>query len=555
MIPHHSLAIQMLLQLPTELIQLVLRNCDTPGYFQAAFSCRRLYEIASNSREVIIHQLHHTPGYNDIEGHSTKHLFSELMKRSYEQLDGAEYHAKPTYEFQSRVIDCRASTLEASKDSLQALLVFKGHSTVHLLDISNRSQAEVELISPGQDIGEIEIIQTAFDGKRGVYVLHRFLPFIDGGLDMTHPFVRHALESRPNGSIHLAYHHLDPEKNAIHIWDFPEWQGYMPLALSVTNDKFAISWQNILHPFDYHVVLYTGLRVEDEHHMSGNVTEQGNNKEGPSELIHAECDAHLLNSSPGQYSPASRSQRIGPAVNLTFNDRGFQLLYHYRAQNIYGDFQRIHHLGLGQGEDGLNANASTVQFSPSLSLQFSIDIPFYGTHRFRDPDHGGRCHWQYLAFGIATHRVEQWTVACLLKSETYTGRRCTHVLNLGRGRRFDHWQIMAQLGGFRELTTSQGSRVATSRRGTRIAVANWNTLYVWALNPFELIEGNRTGYYPPSWESSTGAIELRPVIIQLEAVCSQLRFTEKEDELVAITDHGLMYLTLGYSGDGCKLGA
>jgi hypothetical protein len=238
-------------------------------------------------------------------------------------------------------------------------------------------------------------------------------------------------------------------------------------------------------------------------------------------------------------------------VKLTFNDRSFQLLYQYRAQNIYGAFQRIHPLpGRGQGEHRprLNANACTVQFSPYLSLQFSIGIPFFGTHQFNDPDHGGRCHWQYLAFGIATHRVEQWTVACILKSETYTGRRCTHVLNLGRGRRFDNWQIMAQLGGFRELTTSQGSRVATSCRGTRIAFANWKTLYIWALNPSELIEGNRTGYYPPSWESPTGAIELRPIVIQLEAVCSQLQFTEKEDELVAITDHGLMYLSLGYSG-------
>ncbi|KAJ5143071.1 uncharacterized protein N7515_001858 [Penicillium bovifimosum] len=549
----------MLLQLPTELIQLILRNCDTPGYFQAAFSSRRLYEIASTSREAIIHRLHHTPGYNDIEGHPTKYLFSELMKRSYEQLDGAEHYAKPTYEFQRRVIDCRASTLETSKDSLRALLVFKGYSTVHLLNIGNRNRPEVELTSPGQDIGKIEIIQTAFDGKCGVYVLHRFLPSLDRELDMNHPFVKQALESHPNGSIHLAYHHLDPQKNAIHMLDFPEWQGYRPLALAATDDKFAISWQNTLDPLDYHVVLYAGLRDEDEDededHLSDNVTEQGK-KDGPPKIIHATCEACVLSSSTGQDTHVYPSQRTGPVVKLTFNDRGFQLLYHYRAQNVYGDFQRIHHLpGRGQGEHRprLNANACTVQFSPSLSLQFSIGIPFFGTHEFGDPDHGGRCHWQYLAFGIATHRVEQWTVACLLKSETYTGRRCTHLLNLGRGRRFDHWQIVAQLGGFRELTTSQGSRVATSRRGTRIAVANWKTLYVWALNPFELIEGNRTGYYPPSWESSTSAIELRPVVIQLEAVCSQLRFTEKEDELVAITDHGLMYLPLGYSGNDKRL--
>ena len=125
-------------------------------------------------------------------------------------------------------------------------------------------------------------------------------------------------------------------------------------------------------------------------------------------------------------------------------------------------------------------------------------------------------------------------------------------MNLDRGRRFNDWQIMAHLGGFRELTTSHGSRVATSRHGTRIAVANWKTLYIWALNPDELIQGNGTGFYPSSWESSTGAIELRPVVLQLEAVCSQIRFAEDEDELVAITDRGLMYMNLSYDGKGVR---
>ncbi|KZN92804.1 hypothetical protein EN45_029650 [Penicillium chrysogenum] len=455
----------MLLQLPTELIQLVLRHCETSAYFQAAFSSRRLYEIASSSRAVIVHQLHNTPGWNDgIEAHQTRHLFGELMKRSYEQLDGAEHYAIPTYKYQNRVIDYHASTMETSEDSIRALLVFKGHSTVHLVDMSHGGQTEVQLKSPGQDIGEVEIIQTAFDEHGGVYVLHRFKPFLDQELDTDHPFVKHALESHPNGN--------------------------------------------------------------------------------------AAFEAYVLTSTNDQDPSALFSRRIGPVMRLTFNDRGLQLLYHYRAQNIYGAFQRLEGIPGPPGEPKphVNKNACTVQFSPSLSLQFSIGIPFFGTHELGDRTQGEQCHWQYLAFGIATHRVEKWTVACLLKSESYTGPRCTHVLNLDRGRRFDDWQIMAQLGGFREIPTSHGSPVATSRRGTRVAVVNWKTLYVWALNPSELIQDNHTGFYPSSWETSTGVIELRPVVLQLEAVCSQLRFTEKEDELVAITDRGVMFLDIGYSG-------
>ncbi|KAJ5791409.1 uncharacterized protein N7518_008420 [Penicillium psychrosexuale] len=479
----------MLLQLPTELVQLVLRSCNTPAYFQAAFSSHRLYEIASSSREVIIHQLHNTPGWNDgIEAYQTRHLFGELMRRSYEQLDGAEHYANPTYEYQNRVIDYHASTIEASEDSIRVLLVFKGHSTVHLIDMTDGDRTEVKLKSPGQDLGEVEIIQTAFGENGGVYVLHRFKPFLDQELDTDHPFVKHALKSCPNGSIHLAYHRLNSRANTIRLYDFPECRDYKPLALSVSNDKFAISWQNTLDPFDHDVVLYTELYDDDD---DDGDEDEDDSSEGITEG-NAGFEAYVLTSS----------------------------------------------------------NDQDPHFSPSLSLQFSIGIPFFGTHELGDINRGEHCHWQYLAFGIATHRVEKWTVACLLKSESYTGPRCTHVLNLDRGRRFENWQIVAQLGGFREVTTSHGSPVATSRRGTRVAVANWKTLYVWALNPSELIEENSTGFYPSSWESSTGAIDLRPVVLQLEAVCSQLRFTGNEDELVAITDRGVMFLNIGYSGKG-----
>ncbi|KAJ5964615.1 uncharacterized protein N7479_004491 [Penicillium vulpinum] len=534
----------MLLQLPTELIQLILRNCDTPAYFQAAFSSRRLYEIASGSREVIIHQLHNTPGRNrGIEAHQTRHLFSELMRRSYQQLDGAEHYASPAYEYQNRVIDYHASTIETSEDGIRALLVFKGHSTVHLIDTNDGDRTEIQLKSPGQDIGEIEIIQTAFDGNGRVYVLHRFKPFLDQELDTDHPFVKHALESHPNGSIHLACHLLNPRGKMIRMCDFPECRDYRPLALSVANGKFAISWQNMLDPFDHDVVLYTQLydnndeeeddiddetEDEDEDDSSEGAVEVGKGA-NPCKIIHAAFEAYVLTSSTDQDASVRPSRRTGPVMR---------------------DFIASLISPPGEPKPHVNENACTVQFSPSLSLQFSIGIPFFGTHDLGDINQGEQCHWQYLAFGIATHRVEKWTVACLLKSEAYTGPRCTHVLNLDRGRRFDHWRIMAQLGGFREVTTSHGSPMATSRRGTRVAVANWKTLYVWALNPLELIKEDTPGFYPSSWESPIGAIELRPVVLRLEAVCSQLRFTEKEDELVAITDRGMMFLDLGYRAKG-----
>lgn len=243
----------------------------------------------------------------------------------------------------------------------------------------------------------------------------------------------------------------------------------------------------------------------------------------------------------------------GPTVKLAFNDRGCQLLHHYRAHTLYGSFQRIHSVPAGGPQPGVHENTCEVNFSDSLTLQFSIGIPFFGTHKAGEASQGLFCHWQYLAVGIATHRVEHWTVACLLKSEAFCrADRCGHVLNLDRGRRYDDWKIMGQLGGFQESNTSHGSLIATSALGTRVAIASWKTVSIWALEPHVLIEGEE-GFYPESWRSSDGFTELRPVVIQLDAVSSRLRFTDSEDELVAITDRGLLLMNLRPNGKGTQV--
>lgn len=243
----------------------------------------------------------------------------------------------------------------------------------------------------------------------------------------------------------------------------------------------------------------------------------------------------------------------GPIINLTFNDRSTQLLYYYKARTLYGAFQRIN-VSSFPVQPTLYDNASPVQFSNILSLLFSIDIPFYGTHATYMQNGRSMCQWKYLAFGLATHRSEDWTVACLLRSEAIcSSHNCGHVLNLERGRRFPDWTIVARLWGFQDSTNSLGCIVAASNRGTRIAVANWSSLYVWALEPGSLIEQNADGFYPSTMESNAGMLELRPIILPLNAVCFQLRFTDNEDELLAVTDRGLMCWDLSPTGAGRRV--
>lgn len=252
----------MLLTLPTELVQLILRSCDPSAFLQAAFCNRTLFKLASSSRDLILHQLSQTPGQNKNCGSSAvEDLWGLLKRHVYQELGGAEFHSERTLiDFPGKVIDARASTLEAPgthRDARkQAVLAFKGHGTVFLCKIQDGALTlHRRLESPGRRFGTVEVLHTAV-GSYGVYVLHRLRPFIDKDLDINHPFVKHALQTNSNGSIFLACHRLDSTSNKVQLYGFQDQKDYEPLALAVYNGRFAISWQHMRLSDDHQVVLY-----------------------------------------------------------------------------------------------------------------------------------------------------------------------------------------------------------------------------------------------------------------------------------------------------------
>ncbi|KAB8258909.1 hypothetical protein BDV32DRAFT_150993 [Aspergillus pseudonomiae] len=565
----------MLLQLPTELIQLVLQYSTTPAFLQAAFACHTLYDIASNCREILLHHLYQTPGLNeDLLRAESKQLFRVLQRRASRQLYGAQFTASCThFHFGPLVLDVKASSLAPSEHQALAL-VYKGHEDIRLFRTENGQLQLKACLKPHRlQPGIVEVLRTAFDADDGLYVLQRFTPTVEESPDSEHPFIKQASKCYIGGQIYLIRYSLQSRHDPVRVCTFPDHAEYEPLALAAANrDTFAISWQHCRESEDYEVVLYNAQSTSSVHSLPsaiGSFPSSAANKYGEIDFDqvtdlaydsyvlvdwtkqHQDDDVHLHARLAG---PRFNCQK-GPVIDLAFNDRSTQILYYHRAQTLYGSFQRINMTSFPV-QPTLYENSSLVQFSGSLSLLFSIAIPFYGTHVTRVEGNGhSRCHWKYLALGIATHRTEDWTVACLLKSEaSCSSQLCGHILNLERGRRFFDWTVVARLWGFQDSNNSLGCKVATSKHGTRIAVANWNVLYIWALQPSALIKQNSNGYYPPLLLSpDSGMVELRPIVIPLDAVCFKLRFTDVEDELLAITDRGLMYWDLGPLGRGQRI--
>ncbi|KAJ5731053.1 uncharacterized protein N7483_005561 [Penicillium malachiteum] len=561
----------MLLSLPPELIQLILRSCDPSSFLQAAFSCIKLLELAISSRELVLFQLHQTPGrLEDWDSLEHRQLFRLLLQRAQKQLFGVETQFESKiFRFKGKAIATRATSLRDSGTQKEILLVFKNDPTVYLMEIQGgQLSLQRQFQIPAPKFGKVQILHTAFSST-SIYVLHRLQHLPDQELDMNHPFVRQALTSNPFGSIFLACYSLRPETGVVKIYGFPEQSDYEPICLAAQYDMFAISWQHPQDSFDHQVVLYTMDDEDEEDEMDldfvpsdSEVDARNGQVSGIQPLrnspltITSRYTSYLLSSSVEDNPGDSPGQRKGPTVRLAFNDRGQQLLHYYRAQTLYNSFQRIHWLPApGHLRPNVVDNGCVVEFTRSLSLRFSIGIPFFGTHQAGDGTIGSRCHWQYLAVGIATHRVEHWSVACILRSESFPGsHHCGHIMNLERGRRFQDWHIMAQLGGFQEASTSQGSLIAASHQGTRLAMASWKTISIWALEPNALIQMDHGDeFYPESWRSAEEHLEIPPVIIQLDAVCSQLQFTENENELFALTDRGIMLLRLKPDGQGIRV--
>ncbi|KAL4803901.1 hypothetical protein BDV18DRAFT_153377 [Aspergillus unguis] len=463
----------------------------------------------------------------------TNRLFPLLKTRASKQLYGSQFDAgNITLNFGKEVPNITASLLASNSERSLVFIPFRDSGIIKVLQVKDGkvvpiSQAKI----PWDQSGSVQILKIAFDGHDGIYVLHRFTPYIgEHDLSKDHLFVKQARESGRDGFIYLTCHSLRAPDDAVRVTEIPNPGEFQPTALAVaTNGSFAIAWCHRMLSDDA-VVYY--------------IPKDGSEDNISPQLVGFSHSARQLR----RWNGNTR----GPLIrDLAFNDRSTQLLYYYQAKSLYASYQKTSDFEA----PCLYQNSTLVRFTDDLSLLFSIGIPFFGTHETLDFTGYSACRWSYLAPGIATHRKEHWTVACLLRSEaTCQARNCGHILNLERGRRLTNWTVAARLWGFRDSTDSLGCRIATSTQGTRIAIANWNVVYVWALEPGALIGMDQEGYYHPSSRSPrTGQIELHPIVLHFNAVCFQLRFTEEENELIAVTDRGIMLWDLRQTARGARI--
>jgi hypothetical protein len=263
----------MLLNLPTELIQLILQYATTPGYLQAALSCHTLFDIASTYRELVLHHLRQTPGLKPgVELGETKNLFILLRKRAAKHLYGANFYAnRVLYNFNARSVDVGASSIANGGCSPNVALVLRDDESVHLFHaIDGSVSLKRSLKLPFEQTGTVKILKTAFTQKNDISVLVQLIPAReDEDVNTSHPFLKHALESRVDGEIVLLHYSLSDVDESMAVCNFPDHNGYEPLALAIVNRRqFAISWQHVRDHQHHEVILYDVVSPCDDNSTS-----------------------------------------------------------------------------------------------------------------------------------------------------------------------------------------------------------------------------------------------------------------------------------------------
>lgn len=565
-----------LLDLPPEILQVILQYCTTPSFLQAALSCRALFSLASDSRSAVLHHLDLTPGLLagslTSQTPSTSELFFLLKKRAAAYLYGTDIHADcNTFVPRSGSIDPRACALRQDGDPNIAV-VERGKPDVHLYRlVAGAIEPVCKLTPPPEYVGIIEVLRVVFaHDKNTISVLVRYEPNAVTASNPVHPYVKEALGHFRESGIHLIhYRREEPGKpfsyitltgfadHEVYTIDHPNTfrytrhdgvdNNYEPLAIDVANPfRVAICWRHNRFHNMRKIVLHTAPGYE-----SDPLVQKLTSFKYESTTI-----VDPTGFKPGAYAGLPNLNFHGPVVKVRFNDRCSQLLYYHPSVTVYCYYQLVY---LDDESDihasNIHRNIGNVLYElpsseddPGRELPFDIDIPIFCTHEtyIPGPNHAAMCHWQYLSLGIGADRQEGKSVAALLRSEARCRSfRCGHSPNLERGRRLEDWTMVARLLDYEPNSSSSlAGTTASSPGGTRLAVTTWKTIRIWAFDPREIITGNANNFYPSGLQHRPGVIDIEPIVLCPDAVIFSLCFVG-EDELVCVTDKGVMRWNLG----------
>ena len=547
---HHSgdsavMASSRFMGLPPEVLQHILLCSTTPSFLQLISTCRKLYELAAK-REIVLYHLYQVPGIKlglELNDHSvsTSELFLLLRQRASSHLYGVNFSADcQLYRCRNGSIDPTASFLATGTDYIDICLVLRESLKVRLY--GGRCSCKEQLDSPYADgKGKVRCVQQR---KHTISVLYSWTPESEDDVDVdeqgglrgstknvvlgtvdesigllersSHHRHRHNRWASSPTQYHLLHYHAYTSDPPV-FFNIPPYKNLIPVDLAVSSRlQCAILWDeegsHVCPTESATVILYSCERLP--RHEMGTYTA----REIPS---------------AGNVEGEELKMFIGKARKIAFFKDGRRLKLY--SPGSYVPF---------------NVLSTSQSYSPSnqISLHditWNVDTPFFAKHESLVDQRDGARVCLTVHLSLATTWLNHTQILCILKNtEKIDWDDCTHVVDLES---MPHSSpiaapaVVARLWGLQESHTNLAGpeMVATSIRGTRVAVSMWNKIAVWSLDPGilcedwqeeqptatmheeEPIRGRRYAesyeYYEKVQDSklSNKIVELKPIVLDL----------------------------------------
>ncbi|ETN47121.1 uncharacterized protein HMPREF1541_01311 [Cyphellophora europaea CBS 101466] len=555
-----------LLSLPLELLSYVFLHLSTESFVQIIWTCKQLFNLASQSRDAVLLHLNNVPGIKlGLSTHmlTTPELFLILRQRASANLYGAAIHADcKDVRLRTGTLDASASCLRNAQDYFNVSLALKESLKIRHWSVNCRMLKE-HIPSPYAD-GTGKILQVV-QGKHTVSVLYKWIPdetpdeiacqasptlrpqpshlgtrrnTIGRGSDHSSVPVTEETLSKQKGSRSGVQYHL-VHYNAYNS-DRPEFFIIFPPS----PDGARLDWKDSesfgeQDPIPAHLAVHSRLKcviIWDllpqnskppylDRRTSVVISYVADNLPVATAGVYTTkilyplrkpANINMMNIDDDDDNGAQDSQvweenhkylKSCRARASAFSDNGNRLkLYSAGSLAPYAAIPTPNSYMPHREDPSQDSSWRLHNRFLTARAIFRADAPFYGTHRYgsssSEDDAVPECTLSYLflawrAYETASPALdrENETLYIAQSSTSVDSDDCEHHISpdlpIAAGGNYTR-RIVARLCGLAEhwapTTMTALDTMCVSKKGTRIAIAVWNKILVYALDPAIFVE-------------------------------------------------------------------
>ena len=504
------------IDLPDELVSNIFLHCSTPAFIQLTRTSKRLYDLAQQRRPVLLHHLEQLPGDKadlDDPVRDNAALFLLLRQRAANNLYGCNITANLTeYVAKTAGLDPSACAIDGlDADYVRLALVYKDSTDIRqytshgVMKEKIKQQSGVKVLKLVQwgryisvlcswpkerenDFSDDSDYSSCSESETEMLIKRPYPPSANSRLQKSyyeHKDSKIGMRRKPRPASYSKHNYRICHYDIYTIEDSQtfEIEGYLdfvPRDFAVKDAlQCAILW--------------------DADNTSGRPTDEAvviNYSSQQSQLMYAA--KYEARSVWPKKKPERRGSDTEDEETPEFLPERIDFFKEGRRIKIYDAGGVVPYLVVSTTTHDPYSSTNVINFD---GLAFYVDTPFYGTHaRHKVSEYQEYCFQTHLCLGVTTidmsedeDEEQEVRVLCILRSQNKLyPENCDHRVSLERMAHVSagNSTVVARLWGWEEMHTNLTGKetIAISSGGTRIAIAMWDKVLIYALNPKVLCE-------------------------------------------------------------------